>query len=332
MSTIKDVAKHTGLSISTISKCINGGNVLEENRQLIEEAIDLLNFKPNNSARALKTNKTMTIGVLIPSLQNVFFTKIVSYIEDFLQDSNYGIIISDFKEDGDLERKKLQFLLDKNVDGIIMVSYGNTVDMVKDLVARKFPIILLDHMIKGVDVDVVIADNLNAMYTATEELIKRHHKNIGIVCGPEDAYTALERKKGYLRVHGDYDLDVNDDYIKASDYTVDGGYNAFKALMSLENRPTAVVVTNYEMTIGTIMAVNDLGIKIPDEVSLIGFDNIQMAKVVRPPLSLVEQPMEKIAEIAANLIMERLAGQWNGFPSVNRLKTNVCIKESVSHL
>lgn len=197
ISTIKDVAKYTGLSIATISKYINGGNVLEENKRIIQEAIEALDYRRNEIARGLKTNTTMTIGVLIPSLENIFFTSIVSIIEGILQQKKgYGTIICDFKEDTKLEHKKLEFLLNKHVDGIIMVSYSEEKkEHIQALLDKKTPIILLDRMIKGLECDIVLADNLNASYQAVEELIIRKHKRIGIICGPDNTYTADERKK-----------------------------------------------------------------------------------------------------------------------------------------
>lgn len=332
MSTIKDVAKHTGLSIATISKYLNGGNVLEDNREKIKVAIDLLGYKRNDMARGLKTNKTMTIGVLIPSLENIFFTTIVSIIEDILQDSGYGMIVCDFKENSALEQKKLAFLVNKHVDGIIMVSYGGNHEYLQELIQKDIPVILLDRMIKDVECDVVLADNLNASYQAVEELITRKHKRIGIICGPENAYTADERRKGYLRVHQDYHLEVDPLLMVVGDYTVESGYKSLEAFWNMKERPTAVLVTNYEMTIGAIMAINDLDISIPNELSIIGFDNIQMAKVVKPPLSIVEQPMKEIGETAAKLMLKRLREDYVDFPSVYRLKTKVHIKESVARL
>lgn len=330
MSTIKDVAKYTGLSIATISKYINGGNVLEPNREIIQEAIDQLEYIPNQIARGLKTSKTMTIGILIPSLENIFFTSIVSIIEDLLQENGYSTIICDFKENALLEKKKLEFLVNKQVDGIVMVSFGADMEYIKELVQKKMPIILLDRMIKGLDCDMVLADNLNSSYKAVEELITRKHKRIGIICGPENTYTADERRKGYERVHHDYDVEIDETLIKNGDYSVENGYYALQELWGLEKRPTAVLVTNYEMTIGAIMAINDLQISIPGELSIIGYDNIQMAKVVKPALSIVEQPMIEIGMTAAQILLRRLKGDFSDFPAVVRLKTQVHIKESVS--
>lgn len=330
MATIKDVAKYTGFSISTISKYMNGGNVLKENREIIKEAIEVLGYKKNQMAAGLKTNKTMTIGILIPSLENIFFTTIVSIIEDELLKEGYGTIICDFKEDHRLERKKLDFLIDKNVDGIIMVSYAGDKEYIQSLLDKETPVILLDRMIKGLECDCVLADNLNASYQAVEALINHKHKRIGIICGPESAYTAGERRKGYVRVHEDYDLDMDEDLIYNGDYTVEGGYKAIHDFWQMDKRPSAVMVTNYEMTIGAIMAINDLDIKVPDDMSIIGFDNIQISKIVRPPLSIVEQPMNDIGMTAASLLMKRLKGDYQSFPATYRLKTEIFIKESVA--
>ena len=329
MSTIKDVARYTGLSIATISKYINGGNVLKENRVVIQEAIEKLNYRPNQIARGLKTSKSMTIGVLIPSLENVFFTSIISRIEDLLQEKGYSILVCDFKENIELESKKLEFLVNKQVDGIIMVSYGGNQDYINGLLERHIPIVMLDRMIRGIECDVVLADNLNSSYRAVEELILRKHRRIGIICGPKDTYTSVERRRGYERVHEDYDCSLDERLISNGEYTVENGYNAMRSLWELEDRPTALLVTNYEMTIGAIMAINDLQINIPQELSIIGYDNIQMAKVVKPPLSIVEQPMQEIGTTAAEILLKRLKGDYSDFPRVSRLKTEIFIKESV---
>jgi len=330
MSTIKDVAKHSGLSIATISKYMNGGNVLEENRLKIQEAIIKLDYKRNEMARGLKTNKTMTVGILIPSLENIFFTTIVSMIEDELIKEGYGTIICDFKEDKELERVKLEFLVNKNVDGIIMVSYNADKSYLGQLLEKKIPVVLLDRMVKDLDCDCVLADNLNATYQAVEALIVNKHKRIGIICGPKDAYTAGERGKGYKRVHEDYGIEVDPTLICHSDYSVEGGYKALSDFWNRMDSPSAVMVTNYEMTVGAIMAINDLDIHVPDDLSIIGFDNIQMSKIVKPPLSIVEQPMKEIGLKAASLLMKRMQGNYVSFPATYRLKTTIHLKESVA--
>lgn len=326
------MAKAAGVSIATISKYINGGNVLDNNRIQIDKAIKELDFKVNGIARGLKTNKTMTIGVLIPDLENVFCMSIVSNVENVLMQHGYSTIICDYKQNAKLEQEKFDFLVNKMVDGIITMPIGSYTEGVKGLLGQNIPVVLIDRPIKEVSCDTVLVDNLNASYDAVEQLIIKGHKRIGIICGPEDIFTAQERLKGYIRVHEDYSMDVDRSLIKTGNYMMESGYDLINELFDMPERPTAVFVTNYEMTLGAIMAINERNIKIPDELSFIGFDNLQMAKIVKPSLSIVVQPMKQIGETAANVILKRLKGDMSNFPSMFRLKTELLIKDSVKVL
>lgn len=327
--TIKDVAKYTGLSIATVSKYINGGNVLEKNRKLIEEAIQVLDFKVNEMARGLKTNRTMTVGVLIPSLENIFFTSIISNVENILLQHQYSTIVCDYRNDHNLEKDKLKFLVNKMVDGIIMVPLGGDVEHIRQVVEKNIPVVLIDRVVKNIDCDVVLVDNLNAAYDAVEQLIIRRHKRIGIICGPKDIYTTQERLKGYIRAHEDYAMEIDYSLVKYGDYEIESGYNLLLELVDMNLPPTAVFVTNYEMTLGVIMAINERNIHIPEELSLIGFDNIQMARVIKPSLSIVVQPMKQIGETAAEILLKRMKGDNSDFPSLYRLKTKILLKDSI---
>lgn len=328
-STIKDVAKYTGLSIATISKYINGGNVLDKNKELIEEAIKELNFRVNELARGLKTNRTKTIGILIPNLEQVFSTSIVSSIENILIKYGYSTIICDYKEEPSLEKEKLEFLVNKMVDGIIIIPLGKEDSTIQQVIDQGIVVVLIDRVLKDVECDVVLVDNLNASYDAVEQFIIRGHKKIGIISGPKDIFTAEERLKGYYRVHEDYSIEAKDEYIKHGDFKIDSGYSLLLELMDMKEPPTAVFVTNYEMTIGAIMAVNERNINVPDELSLIGFDNLELARIIKPPLSIVIQPMQSIGEKAAEILLKRLSGDESNFPTRFRLKADVLIKESV---
>jgi len=285
-ATMKDVAEYAGLSIATVSKYINGIKVKEENKKRIDEAIKALDFRVNEIARGLKTRKTATVGVLIPSLENIFSTSIVSKVESILLKYGYSTIVCDYRQNSKLENEKFDFLRNKQVDGIILVPYGISESKITEAVNDNVPVILIDRSIKGIDCDVVLADNLNAAYNAVELLITKGHRRIGIICGPQDIYTAQERLKGYIRVHEDYELEIDDSLIKYGDYEIQSGMELMNEFLDQENRPTAVFVTNYEMTLGAIMALNARNIKIPDEISIIGFDNIQLANVVKPRLNI----------------------------------------------
>jgi LacI family transcriptional regulator len=331
-ATIKDVAKYTGLSIATISKYINGGNVLEKNKIVIEEAIKALNFRVNEMARGLKTNKSRTVGILIPDLKSIFFTSIVSNIENILIKQGYSTIICDYKGDLELQQQKLQFLINKMVDGIVLMPLGNEDKSIQAVLQDGIPIVLIDRVLKEIECDVVLVDNLNGAYDAVEQFIMKGHKRIGIIVGPENIYTAQERLKGYYRVHEDYNMPIYEELIKHGDYQIESGYKLLNQLLDMKNPPSAIFVTNYEMTLGAIMAINERNVVVPEQLSLIGFDNLQMAKIVKPPLSIVMQPMDAIGEIAADILLKRLSGDMGNFPARFRLKTELMMKESVRNI
>ena len=331
-STIKDVARYTGLSAATISKYINGKKVLEQNEVKIDEAINALDFKVNEFARGLRTSKSSMIGVLIPNLENIFFTGIVSNIESVLMQYGYSTIICDCKQDMKLEESKTEFLLNKMVDGMIVIPLDNSGKNVRKAIDRGIPVVLVDRPMMDLICDTVLVDNLNASYNAVEALITNGHRRIGIISGQPEIYTAQERLRGYIRVCEDYGMELDRELIKYGDYEAESGYCLMMGFLEMENPPTAVFVTNYEMTLGAVMAINDKKVAVPEEVSVIGFDNLQMSRVVSPPLSVVLQPMSQIGDTAANLILKRIRGDYSNFPAMHRLKTEVLIKESVKML
>lgn len=326
------MAKYAGLSIATVSKYINGGNVREENRKRIEEAIKVLDFRVNEIARGLKTNKTATIGVLLPSLENIFLTSIVSKVESILLQYGYSTVVCDYRQNRELENRKFDFLLNKSVDGIILVPQNIEESKIKEALERDIPVVLIDRSIKGVDCDVVLVDNLNASYNAVELLITKGHRRIGIICGPQNIFTAQERLKGYIRVHEDYQMEIDESLIRYGDYEIQSGIDIMNYFLDLKNPPTAVFVTNYEMTLGAVMALNSRNVSVPDDMSLIGFDNIHLAKVVKPTLYIVVQPMHQMGEFAANLLLRRMKGDKSGFPVMMRLKTEIVEGESIKIL
>ncbi len=306
--------------------------MLEENKIIIEKAIEELGFKVNEIARGLKTNKTMTIGVLIPNLENIFSTSIVSNVENILINNGYSTIICDYKENEALEKEKLQFLVNKMVDGIITIPLGSDMESINSIISKNIPVVLIDRTIKGVNCDVILVDNLNASYNAVEQLIINGHKRIGIICGPQNIFTAQERLTGYLRVHEDYTLEIDKSLIKQGDYQIESGYELLVELLNEPVPPTAVYVTNYEMTLGAIIAINEKNVRIPEELSFIGFDNLHMARIVKPLLSIVVQPMQQIGETAANILLKRLRGDSGNFPSMFRLKTELHLGNSIRNL
>ena len=330
MATMKDIAKETGLGLATISKHINGGNVREKNKIAIDRAIEKLGFTANTFARGLKTGKSHTIGVIIPELGNIFVTSIITAMDDILRERGYGVIVCDCRTDEKLEGEMVKFLLEKRVDGIVNMPVSKNGENLRPAIANHVPVILLDRMIDELkdDVSVVLVDNVNASSSAVKLLIDAGHHDIGIILGPQDIFTSQQRLLGYNQVLIQNSIPPNDSYVIFSDYSVQGGYESMKSLLE-ESKVTAVFTTNYEMTLGAIVALNESGIKIPEQISFVGFDNMQISQVVQPKLTVVSQPLKEIGEHAAILLLEHLGNKGDSSPQSITLSTEIIGGKSI---
>lgn len=331
-ATIRDIKKMTGLSLATVSKYLNGGNVLPENRGAIEHAIEVLHYEVNEVARGLATNRTKTIGVLIERLDNVFASSIIAEIEDILRVHDYGTIICDCRGDEKLEEDGIRFLMGKRVDGIITIPTSQSSAYLKSTTVRGTPVVLIDRVFQDREWDCVLVDNVNASYEAVNLLIHKGHEHIAIICGEKRYYTAEMRLQGYFKAMEQADLPIYSKYIKRGDLEVSHGYQAMKQLLKMEERPTAVFLSNYEITLGAIIALNEIGTKFPEEISIIGFDNLMVSQVVKPKLWMVVQPMEEIARNAAEMILKRLSTESNEERMKTTLLTSLMPGESVAEI
>ncbi len=307
-ATLNDLARETGLSIATISKYINGINVREENKYIIEKAIEKLDYTVNEYARGLKSNKSRTVGVVIPELSNIFVTQIIASLEETLRKKSYSTIVCDCHSEEKLEKEAIRFLLSKRVDGIINMPTTASGAHLTPVMNENIPVVLIDRNIKSLkgNVDSVLIDNENISFKATEHLINNGHKNIGIIVGPSEVYTSELRLKGYKSALEKHGVEINEELICFGDYTTQGGYENTRQLIKNNPEMTALFVTNYEMTIGTIIYANESGIKIPTELSIIGFDSMELAKIIKPNLTIVTQPLEEIGRTCANSILDKM--------------------------
>ena len=331
MATIKDVAKETGLGLATISKYINGGNVREKNKIAIDGAIEKLGFTANAFARGLKTGKSHTIGVVIPELGNIFITTIITAMADVLREKGYGVIVCDCRTDEILEGEMVRFLLEKRVDGIVNMPVSKDGDYMQPAIEGGIPVVLLDRMINELigNVSAVLVDNVSASSAAVKLLLDAGHKDIGIILGPQDIFTSQQRLLGYNQMLIQNAIQPNDSYVIYSDYSVQGGYESMKQLLEC-SKMTAVFSTNYEMTLGAIIALNEQGIQVPEQISFVGFDNMQISQVVQPKLTVVSQPLKEIGEQAAEILLSKLLGEADKVtPQIITLSTEIAKGKSI---
>ncbi len=306
-ATIKDVARLAGLGQATISSYINGGNVRDKNRVKIEDAIRELNFEVNEIARGLKTNKTKTVGIIIPELDSNFYAEICMEIEDNLRANGYAILINDSRSDINREKEAIDFLQKKRVDGLIIVPSSKDCEHIKKFMNTGKPVVLLDRLLPDIEgCGCIIIDNIEASSNATQKLIDQGHKEIGVIIGPEEIYTSVERRKGYKLAMEKNGLTFKEKLVVHGNYTIPGGISAIKLLIEQNPDMTGIVLTNYDMTVGAVIALNELSVSIPNRLSLIGFDSDDFAKAVTPNLDIIIQPINDIAKHATEQLIKRL--------------------------
>jgi len=305
MATIKDVARHSGVSMATVSKYLNGIKVKEANRCAIDAAISELGYSPNVLARGLRTGQSHTIGVVIPELTSVFPTTILSHTEDILFDKGYSLVVSHCRSDIEREAKALQNLLTKQVDGIINMPSDISGKHLLPAVEKNIPVVLIDRIIPALadKLNAVLVDSVSAAEDMTQLLIDAGHKDIGILLGPEHIVPFQNRYKGYMQA-----LEKNNIVPKAElicfahRSTIQMGYDKTIELLS-KSKPTALFASNHNMTMGAVMALNDLRLSIPQDIALAAFDDLPASRVIKPKLTLVAQPHEAIAQSIADIML-----------------------------
>lgn len=325
MATIKDVARMAGVSMSTVSKYMNGGNVREENVESIRKAIETLDYRVNPFARSLKTQRSRSIGILLPDITAPFFGAVVTAMDKTLRENGYHSLISCYSANHGMERDNLNYLISNGIDGLIYIPEDLSAEEYYELTANcNVPMVQMDRMIQGVDADAVLVDNADATYNATTELIRRGHRKIAMMTGPKSVFTAKERQVGYLRALSDHGILFDDDLFISSDNTFATGYHGFEQLWELAERPTAVISTNYDITIGLVTAVREKGLRIPEDIDIVGFDCVEVCTMMKPPLPVIHQPEALIGQTAAQYLIQRLDG-YTGEARLTRLKCELVL-------
>ena len=304
-STIKDIKTETGLSLATISKYLNGGNVLPKNREKIEAAIKKLNYQVNEIARGLVTNTTRTVGVSVFDVTDVFTGAILHEIGLQLSKLKYGMLIVDADNDHEREEKNIRFLVNKKVDGIISLPVAGGSSVLDPAFAADIPVVLLDRQYRDRSLDSITINNREAAAGAVNYLIENGHKKIAVICAQKE-YTGKERYKGFMDAMEEANLPVPKEYILDGDHSMEYGYTAMNKILKLKNRPTAVFATNYGINIGVVMALTEAQVNYPEDISVVGFDNLMLSNVLKTRLTVVEQPMERFGQKGVEILMQRI--------------------------
>lgn len=331
--TIHDVAQRAEVSVGTVSRYLNGYRLRDSNRTRVEQAINALGFTGNHMARSLRSRKTRTVGVVTPTLQDPFITTMVTNLERDLSTQGYNLLIADYANEPRTMAGKIRSLDLKMVDAIVLFSRAVSADLF-DLKPNEVstPLIAVDEDFPHLPCDKVLLDNVQGSYDATLRLIQGGHRKIAIINGRRDSSVSLERFQGYREAMDDQNIPIDHELVEWGEFTTHGGYESSKRLMGLDAPPTALIVTNYAMTLGCLMAAYELNIRIPAFLSLIGFGNYDLSEIARPPLTVVEQPIEEMSKAVSRILRNRLVDGDVAPPWEVKAKAALVIRESIRDL
>ena len=313
------------MSPATVSRFLKGERVRADER--IRRAIAELGFHPRPAARSLKSGVTRSIGVVVPDVSNPFFAAVVKGVESISRQDDYNIFLYNTEESPERENAVLRDLSGR-VDGIILAPADESTEAEERLLEVAMPIVLLDREIgDGAHFDSVLVDSEGGARQAAEYLLGLGHERIGVITGPLDTTPGRARQEGFASALEAAGIDHPPELTLLGDFREEGGYQAALRLLALESAPTALFAANNLMTVGALRALHDMRVRVPEEVSIVGFDDLMLAELLSPPLTVVDRPMEEQGALAMRLLLNRLDGRSQK-PREIVLDTRLVIRES----
>ncbi|SCH31339.1 MULTISPECIES: LacI family DNA-binding transcriptional regulator [unclassified Romboutsia] len=306
--TIKDVAKKAGVSISTVSRVINDSKpVTDEVKQKVLDVIKETGYIPNPLARSLVTKKSQLIGVIIPEVSDSFANEILNGVEEIAKMYDYEILLANTYSDKEQELKSINLLRAKQVEGIVMISWKVEEEHVDYMQRCGIPACYISKTARDYDIYTVSTSNIDATYDMTKYLLDKGHEKIAFIMTSQDD-TILERERltGYEKALSERNINLNEKLIKHGTTTYEGGYKSMKEMLEEGIIPHAAFVTGDEAAIGAINAICDAGYRVPEDISVAGFNDVKIAKMYRPKLTTVHQPLYDMGAVAIRMVIKMI--------------------------
>lgn len=332
-TTMNDVAREAGVSVATVSRVINGSNgVSDKLTKQVNIAMDRLHYHPSSLARSFKIQQSMLVGVIVPLIDHPFYSRLAMAIEQKLFQNGYRAIICNAEEDEKRERAYVEMLIRQRVDGFIINSAAMSTLFLKELEALQFPYVLIDRDLPNAECSKVFGDNSQGGFIGIEHLIQLGHRRIGVVGAPAHTEPIQRRIRGAKEALAAYNIEANPAFLVTGDTQLfDMGYQAARHLMGLAEPPTAIFSLTDVTAVGVIHGLSELGMSVPNDVSVLGYDNIPIASYMIPQLSTVAQPIIEMGETAVELLFAKLNDP--GQPSKEAvLKTRLIVRQSTKAL
>ncbi|MFS0752714.1 LacI family DNA-binding transcriptional regulator [Oceanobacillus sp. 1P07AA] len=308
MATIKDVAKKAGVALSTASYALNNSNKISEaTRKKVEEAARALNYKKNGPASDLKRTKTNTIALILSDLSGPFYSELIQGVQDVAMSNGYDLIACN--SIGGNDSTAVKFLREKRVDGAIILAHNISDTIALESAKNGFPIVVLDRELEGEFIFHVEVDNIQGAFSATEYLIQQGAEKLAFVSGPVNSFDNKRRLEGFEKALEEYNISKKNKWKLSGDFTREGGYRATNLLIAQQELPDGIFYANDEMAIGGMKAFEEKGITIPNDILIIGFDDINLTEFTNPPLTTIRQPKYDAGALATHLIFQVLHGE-----------------------
>lgn len=330
-----EISQKTGYSVSTVSRVLhdqsNKYKISEDTKQAVRKAAEELGYRPNMLARGLRLNQTHEVGVIVPDISNPFFATLVKSMAGELRKTGYSIFVCDADENTKLEAESLQILLEKKVDGLILAPVGLESGHLKKAAESSIPVILVDRCLEELAVDSVSVDNFRGAYLAVQHLIREGHKHIAFIQGLPGTYVNEGRLQGYKRALLDAKIPIDEKLIAGEDFRNYNGYLETKLLLKLHTPPTAIFTAGDLIAMGTLEALREEQRRVPQDISLVTFDDPSFATYLSPALTAVAQPVDKMGEIAVKLLFRRMRTP-EGEPKKILLEPQLIVRNSVARV
>lgn len=311
MATVRDVARRAGVSVSTVSHVLNQTRYVSDDlRERVLVAMRELEFAPNAAARMLSLKRSNTIGLIVSDIRNPFFASVTRGVEDVAQEHGYTVVLCNSDETIAKEEACLRALQTRSVDGVLLASAGVADEYVNRLVKAGYPMVLVDRDLPDLHIPAVLLDNEGAAHRAVRHLIDRGHQRIGMLSGRLAISTTIERVAGYQRALREAGLPFDAELVISGESTSEGGARAAALLLAHRRRPTAIFSGNNLMSIGALQSISGLGLSVPEDVALVGFDDFPYpwSDAFRPHLTTIAQPTYELGRSAAALLVRILRG------------------------
>ena len=335
MATIKDVAKMAGVSTTTVSHVINKTRfVAKETEEAVMQAIKNLKYSPSAVARSLKVNTTKSIGMIVTTSESPYFAEIIHAVEDHCYRQGYSLFLCNTQNDPEKIKNHVEMLTKKRVDGLLVMCSEYTQHSLDVLSGfSSVPMVVMDWG-PNADTDIIEDNSFNGGYIATKHLIDCGHKAIGLIAGELDKTTARTRYEGFVKAMNEANLPIHENWIMEGFFEPEDGYECMNRILVQDNLPTAVFCCNDVMALGAISAITEKGLRVPDDISIIGYDNIHSSRFYAPPLTTIHQSKSRLGAQAVNLLFERIANKDNDSHEKHRIAIHpeLVLRKSVRNL